>query len=295
MRVVDLAGSAVVASVAVSIAILCMVAASPLAPVGPLRDLDPARGVAVDEIVAVVGGAVIVATIALMTVAISSSRQPKRRPGPPRTASLTRMFRSPATSAGIPLALRAEDGRVWRGIGAVTAATAVLSLCVVFVASAIGLAENSSRYGFDADLLALNAYGNQSLDDLDQVFAGRDDVEAATAFTADTFLVEGRAVPGLAATSVTGELGPTVLDGRLPRFVDEIVVGRETLDDIGADTGRRRRGRAGVEAGGPDHVPERGPALRPGRIAHRRDRDVPPGRPTGDRHAPARHGRPGDS
>ena len=146
-----------------------------------------------------------------------------------------------ATAAGLALALR-TDGRHrrgWRAVAATTAAAAVLALCATFVVSAIALTETPARYGFDADLIALNAYGDQSASALEEAFGERDDVVAATGFTAGSFLLEGRAVPGLAATSVKGELTPTLLRGRPPRSDDEIVVGRDTLESIAADLGDR--------------------------------------------------------
>ena len=61
-------------------------------------------------------------------------------------------------------------------------------------------------------------------------FADRDDVVAATGFTSGSFLLDGRAVPGLAASDVKGDVAPTLLRGRAPRQANEIVVGADTLD-----------------------------------------------------------------
>ena len=115
----------------------------------------------------------------------------------------------------------------------------VLALCAAFVGSALALTDTPARYGFDADLLALNAYGDQSPSALHQAFGASDAVVAATGFTSGSFLIKGRAVPGLAATHVKGELTPTILRGRGPRAADEIVVGQDTLDGIGAQLGDR--------------------------------------------------------
>jgi hypothetical protein len=122
-------------------------------------------------------------------------------------------------------------------VAATTVATIGLALCGAFVVSARTLIETPASYGFDADVLALNAYGDQSEEELQQIFAARDDVVAATAFTTGSFLVDGRAVPGLASTAVKGELTPTILRGRVPRVWDEIVVGADTLEQIDADIG----------------------------------------------------------
>ena len=70
-----------------------------------------------------------------------------------------------------------------------------------------------------------------------RVFAEHPDVDAATAYTAGSFLISRRAVPGVAATTVKGELLPTLLRGVAPRTDGEIVVGQDTLGDIGASIG----------------------------------------------------------
>jgi hypothetical protein len=110
-------------------------------------------------------------------------------------------------------------------------------MCAAFVSSAIALTDTPARYGFDADLVAVNPYGDQPVSALAHAFGERDDVVAATGYTEGSFLVDGHAVPGLAATRVKGELTPTLLRGRPPRSSDEIVVGEDTLDSIGADVG----------------------------------------------------------
>ena len=61
-------------------ALVTMVLASPLAPIGPLHDLDPGQGFGIDATVAVVGAVVVVATILLLAVALSSARTPALRP-----------------------------------------------------------------------------------------------------------------------------------------------------------------------------------------------------------------------
>ena len=239
MRVVAFVTSGVVAALAVGVALLTMVLASPVGPVGPLHALDPAQGFGIDGLVAGAGALAIVVTIALVTVAFSSARRPA--PGQPvvRSPGLATALRSPATIAGFALALHAEDGRTraWRGITATTAAAAVVAICAAFISSAVGLTAAPANYGFDADLLAVNAYGNQSSSALANAFGNPDDVVAATAYTSGALLVNGYGVPGLAATPVKGELTPTLLRGDPPRRDDEIVVGQDTLDSIAVDVG----------------------------------------------------------
>ena len=236
---VELVTAGVVAVLALATALVTMVLASPLAPIGPLHDLDPGQGFGIDVTVAVLGAVAIVATILVLTVALSSVRTRPLRPTLRRSPWFAALPGSPATTAGLTLALRTDDGRGrgWRAVAATVAATTGLALCAAFVASAVALIDTPADYGFDADLVALNPYGDQAESALQQAFGDRDDVVAATGFTTGSFLVDGRAVPGVAATPIKGELTPTILRGRPARAPDEIVVGADTLDTIGADVG----------------------------------------------------------
>jgi putative ABC transport system permease protein len=239
VRAVELAISGVIAGLAVAAALLTMLIASPVAPLGPLHDLDPAQGFGIDWAVAAAGACTLVATIMALTLLLSSTRRKVTRPAITPSPRITATLRSPVAAAGVALALHAQDGRgrVWRESAATVAAAAVVAVCGVFVASAVALTAHSANYGFDADLVALNAYGDQAAEDLEEAFGDRDDVAAATGFTSGSFLVDGYAVPGLAATFVKGELGPTVLRGRLPRAVDQIALGQDTLDHVAAEVG----------------------------------------------------------
>jgi hypothetical protein len=189
--------------------------------------------------VALAGVAAIVLTLALLTLAFSTVHRRDPRPALHHSPALAQIPSGLAASAGLTLALRADDGRgrSWRGITATTLAAALLALCTVFVASAVTLTDTPSHYGFDAQLLAVNPYGDQSTAELTRAFADRHDVVAATGFTSGSFLLAGRAVPGLAATDIKGEVTPTILRGRAPRAANEIVVGADTLDLIDRKVG----------------------------------------------------------
>lgn len=240
---VEVATGGLVAAVALVTAIATTALASPLAPIGPLHEHDPAAGFFLDGAVVGVGSLVLVSTILLLTVALSSVRNRALRPAIQRSPWVADLPGSPATVAGLTLALRTDDGRRrgWRAVVATTAAAMGVAFSAAFVVSAVALSETPANYGFDADLIALNAYGDQFEDQLERAFGDRDDVLAATAYTTGSYLLDGRAVPGLAATSIKGDLSPTILRGRAPRADDEIMVGRDTLELIGADFGETIR------------------------------------------------------
>ena len=236
LRWIDLATSAVMAAVAIVVALVTMLVASPVGPVGPLHELDPAQGSSIDTPTAVMGSMMILLTVGLLTIGMSSARTRVSRPSRARTPRPTNDSLGPAAVAGLALALR-PVGRSWRPVGATILATIVLAVCATFVPSAMSLTATPSRYGFSADLVAVNAYGDQSVAALVQAFGDTDHVVAATGYLLVPFIVDGRAVPGLAATAVKGDLTPTLLRGRPARTDREIVVGSDTLDSVGAVVG----------------------------------------------------------
>ena len=239
IRRVELLTTAVIAGITVAASLAAMLAASPAAPIGPLHDFDPAQGFGIDWSVAIIGVTAIVLTLFALTVTWSSVRKPVPRPPGGQASWLTSWPARASTIAGLALAARADDGRrrTRRAFGAPTAATVVFALCAAFVASAISLTSSPPRYGFDADVLALNAYGDQAPADLQKVFGANPVVEAATGYTAGSFIVAQRAVPGLAMTTIKGTQTPTILRGRGPQAKDEIVLGEDTLQSIDAQLG----------------------------------------------------------
>ena len=138
-----------------------------------------------------------------------SGRRCDDRPGSPRSPAAPRP--SPVSRSRCAPTTGADEGGV-RSRRRPRRPTG-LALCAAFVASAVVLIDTPADYGFDADLVALNPYGDQAESALQQAFGDRDDVVAATGFTSGSFLVDGRAVPGVAATPVKGELTPTILRG----------------------------------------------------------------------------------
>jgi hypothetical protein len=238
IRGIEFAGSSIVAALAVMVALITMFLLSPTAPIGPLHDLDPAQGFGIDMTVAVLGAAAIIVTIGVLTLVFASVGHHLVRPMLRRSRWAVTMG-GPTTAAGLTLALRTDRGhdRGWRAVAATTAAAAGLAMCAAFVSSAIALTDTPARYGFDANLVAVNAYGDQSESALAHAFGERDDVVAATGYTESSFLLNGHAVPGLAETAVKGKLTPTLLRGRPPRSPSEIVIGQHTLESVGARVG----------------------------------------------------------
>ncbi|HEX5588543.1 MAG TPA: FtsX-like permease family protein [Acidimicrobiia bacterium] len=250
--------AALLGALATVLALVVMFFASPLAPVGPLHALDPAQGFAVDLTVALLGALAIVATVVGIAGGLALRRRAEATTvaSPPR--SVAAVGQRPAAAAGMALAFGGNRSRARRTVAFATVAVLLAAGVVTLVASAVALADSPARYGFDWDVLALSAYGDQTDAGLQAVFAEDPDVAAATGFTAAPLLVDGRAVPGLAARAVKGQLGPTILRGRSVRGDDEIVVGGDTLDQLGVELGDR----VAVQVAGADGARARPLALR---------------------------------
>jgi hypothetical protein len=205
---VDLVTAGMVAVLALATALVAMALASPLAPIGPLHEFDPGQGFGVDVTLAVVGAVVVVTTILLLTVALSSVRNRPLVPTLRRSPWLTALPGSPATVAGLTLALRTDDGRGRGGaVAATTAAATGLALCAAFVASAFTLIDTPADTA-STPTSSLNPYGDQAEAAL-QAFGDRGR-GGGDRLHRGSFLVNGRAVPGIAATAIKGELTPTI-------------------------------------------------------------------------------------
>jgi hypothetical protein len=240
VRCVQLAAAAAVAVVAAVAAVVVMLIASPVAPLGPLRAYDPGQGFGLDGTVAVVGAALVVSTIELLALVVTPLPNRAVADGGTRAARLVGAVPSVMGRAGLALAFRTDRdrGRLWRVVAATTIATMLFAVTATFVVAAVALTGHPARFGFNADLIAINQYGDQSERELATVFGDAPEVAAATAYTSAALRLNGQAVPGIATTKIKGELHPTLLLGRAPRAVDEIVVGQDTLARLGLDLGR---------------------------------------------------------
>ncbi len=122
---------------------------------------------------------------------------------------------------------------------------------VVFAASLGTLATTPAAYGYNWDThLYSRALARTdaapSCSSLHTAVVDDPAVAALAITCSDSLEVEGHAVSGYAFHSLTGAITPTVIDGRAPRAADEVALGRDTLDQIGAVLGDR------VQIVGPD-------------------------------------------
>ena len=145
-----------------ALAVAVAVAVSPLAPVGPVRQFDPDRGISVDGLVLGAGAAGLgVALLGLLAVLALRSVRPRASGTGVGSSAAARA----AAAAGLPAAAvvgtrnALEPGSGVRAVpvrsallGSVAAVTAVVT-AVVFNASLAGLASHPARYGWNWDMV----------------------------------------------------------------------------------------------------------------------------------------------
>jgi ABC-type lipoprotein release transport system permease subunit len=162
-------------------------------------------------------------------------------------------------SAGLALCFgvdRAQRRRAWGSIGGAAASVALAAAVLAVVTSAQALTTDPARYGVPWDLMAVTPYGDQPPDLLAGELAEVEGVEAVAGFTTLGFVLDGKqTVPGYAVADVEGEARPTMLEGRPASTGDEIVLGPDTADAIGASVGDIIDVTVTVEAGEARSVP----------------------------------------
>ena len=239
--VIRVAGAMVTAFAAALTAVVLMAAASPLAPVGPLHGSDPETGVRLDLAVVATGSAVIF-IVALAASILGGLRMATTRiSSRGRAYAVTALSSRPTAMAGLNFANPSSGPnrrRAWGSIALSVAAVAITAGVVTLGSSAKTLVDQPKRYGFDWDLIALNAFSDQEPETLKSMFGDDPDVSAATGFTANLYVLnQSLVVSGFAFTDIKGALRPTLIAGREVRAPDEVALGRDTLSTIGASIG----------------------------------------------------------
>ena len=237
---------AVIAGVALAIA--GAVAISPLAPVGPVRQFDPAKGVQFDVIVLLGGGLLLLfLLLALLALLAWRSVRAPSRVGQDRPSSVARAAASlgmPTVAAlGVRYALEPPPGR-HRGtvhanlVGSVVAVTAVIA-AGVFGASLSGLVSHPVRYGWNWNVLmqAQGGYGNFSGYDLDQLMAGQPGVQGWSTFAFTQLPIDGQSVPVLGLATHKGAVEPPTVSGNPLHGPDQIELGENSLHQLGKHIG----------------------------------------------------------
>jgi len=239
-------GVAVLAGMALAVG--GAVALSPLAPVGPVRRFDPARGVSFDSTVLVGGG--IVLTVVLLALAGGVAWR-ALRPARPELDTPTSAVAHAAAASGLPLsatlgiryALQPAPGRrrgsVWANLfGSVVAVTAVIT-AVVFGASLNGVVSHPVRYGWNWNVLiqSQGGYGDWYGFNMDKLMAAQPGVRGWSSFGFTQLQIDGQSVPVLGLTTNGGGVEPPTVSGRRLEGPDQIELGRSSLRQLGKHVG----------------------------------------------------------
>ncbi len=242
------------------LAVAGAVAVSPLAPIGPVRAFDPARGLSADPLV-LAGGAAVLAVLLLGVLAALAWRSARPEASTPvsRPSSAARAVATaglPVTAVvGVRAALERGGGQRRAPVLATLTGSAVAVLAVVlaavFGASLNGLVTHPARYGWNWTLLmdTEGGYGSWPPAQIDKLVSGQPGVTGWSTFAFTQVSIDNTEVPVVGLTRYQGSVQPPTTSGHPVSGPGQIELGTVTLralgkhvgDTVTAGTGRFRR------------------------------------------------------
>jgi hypothetical protein len=247
----------VVGVVAAAIGVVLAVVLSPLFPTGVAAHVEPDPGIAIDGRTLGLGFVVTTAYVAIVTVAAAAfvawRRARADRPSPATLAgAAARAGMSPAAVSGFDLAFTRRAGSdgvpVASTLLALVIAVAALVGSATFGASLSELRSSPELVGWNWDALLVypdrDEYPADLPDRVRPVLAADPNVESFAmigiyvGFPLELEVAGRRVDPGGTIAFEGGSaISFPVVRGRAPVTADEMLVGRETLDDLGVDVG----------------------------------------------------------
>jgi len=243
-----------------ALAVAGAVAVSPLAPVGAVRQFDPARGVQADPLVLAGGGSVLAAALLALLGVLTwrAARRPDDLPSaraPSVAAAAAAMGLPVPAVVGTREALDRVAGRrpvpVLATLTGSAVAVMAVAMAAVFGASLTGLIANPARYGWNWTLLmdSQGGYGSWPPAQMDRLVSGQPGVTGWSTFAFTQIPIDGQSVPVLGLTRHQGSVEPPVTDGHPIAGPGQIDLGVSTLRQLGkrigdtvtVGTGRARR------------------------------------------------------
>jgi len=224
------------------------IALSPLAPVGPVRQFDPARGIQADGLV-LGAGSVVLAAVLLGFLGAAAGRA-VRRPAYPAQEQPS-VIAHAAAVAGLPAAAvvgsrnALEPGSGQQAVpvratllGSIAAVTAVIA-AAVFGASLAGLITHPARYGWNWQILiqAEGGYGNFTPGVMNRLVGRQPSVAGWSSFGFSQLLIDGRVVPALGLQRERGSVQPPTTSGQPVSGNGQIELGAVTLRQLGQRIG----------------------------------------------------------
>jgi ABC-type antimicrobial peptide transport system permease subunit len=245
------------------LAVVVAVAASPLFPLGLVRNVEPDPGVRVDGTVLALGGLGIF--VVLGGVVLLAARQAARAETEPIDGTLAHPSRTSAALARANAPVTVVQGtRMAFQRGAATAgfstAASIVGLVAAVAAPAAALIFGANlaqlttpaRYGqtWDAEVIP-GGSSNATPDQAQRVLVQHRLVRATTLGNFGSVKVGGQIVPAYGMVERTGHVAPAATRGRIPARDDEIAFGARTLRQLHLTVGST------VTA-----TPDRGPPVR---------------------------------
>jgi hypothetical protein len=223
-------------AVGVVLAIVGAWVASPVAPVGTVRAVDPspARALAVNVVLAAAG---LLAVAAVLTVGLTlravrrvgGATRPGRRPG--AVQRLARASGRPALVEGVRAAF--DGGRAVLAVVSGGVASGVLVAAVVFGSSLAHVVDDPESFGWpwDAAMLGGAGYGSQDVEAMQETLSGHEDLAAWTALAFGTYAVEGEQVVTVIALGPPSTANLSLVSGELPDEDGEVALATATAAD----------------------------------------------------------------
>jgi hypothetical protein len=247
-----------------TLAVALAVALSPLAPLGPARQVDRTPGFAFDWTVLGVGFAVLALGLSVLTVTLAYRRAARRR-SRQRSELVQRgsavvnaavRYGLPAPGvAGLRFSLEAGHGRSAVPVrsvlvGAVLAVTVVVAT-VTFASGLNTLVSHPALYGWNWNF-AIDPQGGDTVPPMVGHLLDHDpDVAAWTGFNYADVQMDGQTVPMLLGESTHAALSPPILSGHAIQAKNQIVLGAATLASLHKKIGQS----VVVSYGSPEDTP----------------------------------------
>jgi FtsX-like permease family len=215
---------------------------SPLAPIGPVHQIDPNPGFAADWTVLAIGLATLIVGLGAVTAVLAYRAAARRRLGQ-RSERIERGSRvvnaaaraglAPSAVAGLRFALEPGGGRTAVPVrsalvGAVLAMVVVVTT-LTFASGLNALDSHPALYGWNWNNAINSAGGSGTVPPVAAQLLSRDpDVAAWTGYNFAGVQIDGQTVPVLLAQT-HAELTPPILSGHAVNANNQIVLGAETL------------------------------------------------------------------